>query len=66
MMFWANVTACILSGLVSLVSFVLYVRARMREQEHKEDRYRSVHFASLSLFVALGVMILIQLSNRLE
>ncbi|MDP4148528.1 MAG: hypothetical protein Q8927_01655 [Bacteroidota bacterium] len=66
MFFFINVALCILSGLVSLVSFVLYVQARMHEQERKEARYRSVHFASLTFFVAFGVMILIQLSNRLK
>lgn len=53
----------ILTGIVSVVSFVLYVLARMHEEEQKEKRYQSIHYLSLFIFVVLGVFILIMVSN---
>jgi hypothetical protein len=53
----------VLTGIISVVTFVLYVLARMHEQEQRESRYRSIHFLSLFIFVFLGVIILIMLSN---
>jgi len=58
------ITGCVLSGIVSIVSFFLYVRNRMRFREEKERRYQQIHFLSLVLFVVLGVLILIALSHR--
>jgi hypothetical protein len=49
--------------MVSLVTFVLYVRARIKLEENKEKKYQSIHFISLFAFVVLGVIILIMLSN---
>jgi hypothetical protein len=76
------VLLCILSAITTILSFLLYVRARMavRKDEHsgddyrqhnaaldrKERAYQSIHFISLLIFVALGVFILVQLSGKLN
>ncbi|HSZ87443.1 MAG TPA: hypothetical protein VK787_15525 [Puia sp.] len=53
----------ILIGLISVITFVLYVLARGKENERSENHYRSVHFISLFIFVVIGVIILIMLSD---
>ncbi|HEX4371811.1 MAG TPA: hypothetical protein VHZ50_00770 [Puia sp.] len=53
----------ILIGIISVVSFVLYVLARGKENEKSEKRYQSIHFISLFIFVVNGVIILIMLSD---
>ncbi|MBS1665983.1 MAG: hypothetical protein JST58_01260 [Bacteroidetes bacterium] len=53
----------VLTGLTSILTFVLYVRARMKEQEEKEKLYGSIHFKTLFAFVVLGVVILVMLSK---
>ena len=58
------ISGCISSGVVTIVSFFLYVRNRMKFREKEEQRYRQVHFISLALFVLFGVLILIELSHR--
>jgi multisubunit Na+/H+ antiporter MnhB subunit len=52
-----------LIGLISVITFVLYVLARGKENEESEKRYQSIHFISLFIFVVLGVIILIMLSD---
>ena len=58
------IPACILSGVVAIISFVFYVRHRMHYREVQEERYKQIHFISLLLFVLFGVLILIELSHR--
>jgi hypothetical protein len=71
------IPACILCGVVTIVSFFLYIRYRMKPRSEEEDagqdnarlerqeqRYRQTHFISLALFVLFGVLILIELSHR--
>jgi Ca2+/Na+ antiporter len=71
------ISACIFSGIVSIVCFVLYVRYRMHPRredgdgeqqnarlDHQEQRYHQVHFISLALFVLFGVLLLVELSHR--
>jgi hypothetical protein len=58
------ITGCVLSGVVTVVSFFGYVRNRMQYREDKERRFQQVHFSSLVLFVVFGVLILIELSHR--
>ena len=58
------IPASILSALVTIVSFFLYVRYRMNYQEKQELQYRQLHFISLALFVLFGVLILVELSHR--
>lgn len=70
---------CVCSALVTLISFILYIRARIAERGHpdemspdhhlrhseldrKEQLYKSIHFISLLIFVALGVLILVIIS----
>jgi hypothetical protein len=69
-----TVILCVLSAMTTIVSFVGYIKARMAQRDdhsiaeldRKERLYRSIHFISLFIFVFLGVLILIQLSNRLQ
>lgn len=58
------IPACVFSGVVSIVSFFLYVHYRMNFQEKQEGKYQQMHFISLALFVIFGVLILIELSHR--
>jgi hypothetical protein len=58
------IPACVVSGVVSVVSFFLYVHYRMNFREKAEQRYRQIHFTSLALFVLFGVLLLIELSHR--
>jgi len=77
------VTLGIGSALTTLISFVLYIKARTAERDHpdemssdshrrhaellrKERLYQSIHFKSLLVFVALGVLILIAISRRID
>lgn len=48
-------------ALVSVVSFVLYARARMREKNHEETFYQRVHYISLFLLFAIGIVIMFYL-----
>jgi small neutral amino acid transporter SnatA (MarC family) len=63
LLFHSTIGLCVATGLVSLIYFVLYVRARMKQEEKKEQHYQSIHFFSLFVFVVLGVIILIMMSN---
>lgn len=65
-MFSLYIILCIASAIVTLVSFFLYVRARMAGRIAEERRYLSIHYISLFLFVLFGVLILIQLSDSIS
>jgi len=54
---------CVLTGLISVLTFILFVRARMKEEEQKEKKFQTIHFLSLFAFVFFGVIILIMVSN---
>ena len=73
------IALCIGSALTTLISFILFIRARAAERQHpdemtpdlhqkhaeldrKERFYQSIHFISLLIFVALGVLILVIIS----
>jgi cytochrome bd-type quinol oxidase subunit 2 len=60
------VVACIGNAIITIVTFFLYVKARLAELEKQEKKYQSLHFITLTLFVLFGVLILIHLSNRLN
>jgi len=38
---------------------------RLAMLDNREHRYQSIHFITLFLFVLLGVLLLVQLSNRI-
>src|ERR1700761_4870563 len=59
------VIACIANALITIVTFFLYVRARLASSP-REGRYQSIHFIPLALFVLFGVLILVHLSNKLN
>jgi Na+/H+ antiporter NhaC len=72
------VILAILCALITITSFVFYVRARLAERAHPDDEdvdvlrdagldrkerlYQTIHFLSLLIFVILGVLILIIMS----
>ena len=78
------IIACISCAIVTIVTFFLYVCARLairdqdpahNEEEHaqrlarldrREQRYQSIHFVTLALFVLFGVLILVHLSGKLN
>jgi hypothetical protein len=45
----------ILSAVVAAVTFVLYARARMKEQEQKEKLFLSIHYTSLGILFLIGI-----------
>lgn len=69
----------IASAIVTLISFVFYIRARLAERAHPDDEdadllqqaelerkerfYQNIHFKSLFIFVVLGVLILIIIAH---
>jgi hypothetical protein len=81
-LFTLLVLLCIGSALTTLISFVLYLKARVAQRDHpdeeepdtlrhaaldrKEKRYQSIHFTSLFIFVTLGVLILVMISRRID
>ncbi len=65
MIFQLTVLFCILSAVVTIITFIAYARARMDYREKEEQRYQSLHFITLFLFVVFGVLILVQLSQRI-
>ena len=68
-MFYCWIAGCIICGIVTLITFFLYVRARMSDRpghEVLEKRYLSLHYLSLFLFVLFGVLILIRLSDSIN
>lgn len=73
------IPVCIICGVVSVVTFFLYIRYRMRPRaedgeedaaprnallDRLEQRYQHIHFISLALFVLFGVLILVYLWHR--
>ena len=49
------VAAC---GVIGIITFVLYARARMKEDEQKEQFYLRIHYAALFIVLILGVVYL--------
>jgi hypothetical protein len=41
---------------IAIVTFVLYGRARMKEQEQKEKLFLKVHYACLFILLLLGIV----------
>lgn len=66
MLFIFYIVACIGNAIVTIIAFILYVKARLAELDKQEKKYQSLHFITLTLFVLFGVLILIHLSNRLN
>lgn len=60
------IIACIANALVTIVTFILYVRARVAGDDRLESRYQAIHFITLALFILFGVLILVHLSNKLN
>jgi len=78
LIFQLTVAACLVTGVLTVIFFLLYIKTRMADRsadrsadlsadprlDEKEHRYQSIHFITLFLFVLFGVLLLIQLSNR--
>jgi len=45
-------------GIVGIVTFVLYGRARMKEQEQREKLFLRIHYAALFVVVLAGLIYL--------
>ncbi|MEO6314176.1 MAG: hypothetical protein ABIU63_06665 [Chitinophagaceae bacterium] len=41
---------------VAIITFILYGRARMKEQEQKEKSFLRIHYAALFVLLLLGVV----------
>jgi hypothetical protein len=50
-------------GIIGVVSFVLYARARMKEDEPREKYYLRIHYAALFAVLALGIVFLLYMVN---
>ena len=46
----------ILNAVTAAITFVLYGRARMKEQEEKEKRFLRIHYTSLGLLFLTGIV----------
>jgi formate hydrogenlyase subunit 3/multisubunit Na+/H+ antiporter MnhD subunit len=46
----------ITNAVIAIVAFVLYGRARMKEQEEKEKFFLSIHYACLFLLFLAGIV----------
>ena len=53
----------IISGLTAAISFVLYGRARMKEQIRQEKFYLNIHYISLSILCLLGIIYMMIMVN---
>jgi hypothetical protein len=45
-------------GVVGIITFVLYGRARMKEDEKREKYYLRIHYTALFLVLILGIVFL--------
>lgn len=50
------VTVIVLNALVAIASFIAYGRARMQEREADEKRWLKIHYTSLFILLAIGVV----------
>ena len=84
MLFRLTVLLCILNAVMTIITFVLYVKARMANREEQPDhqpeeharrvaaldkleqKYKSIHFITLALFVLFGVLILVQITDHID
>ena len=55
----------IVNAIATIIFFFLYVKARMANRP-EEQRYLSLHFITLFLFILFGVLILIRLSDSIN
>lgn len=46
------------SGVIGIISFVLYGRARMKEDERREQYFLRIHYVALFLVLLLGIVYL--------
>jgi hypothetical protein len=46
----------ITAGIVGIITFILYGRARMKEQEQREKLFLRIHYAALFVVVLAGLI----------
>ena len=46
------------SGVIGIITFVLYGRARMKEDERREQYFLRIHYVALFLVLLLGIVYL--------
>lgn len=51
------------SGIIAVITFFLFARARMQENEEQEELYKKIHFGALILFCLAGVVLLNMLAS---
>ncbi|HEY4147911.1 MAG TPA: hypothetical protein VGM41_03230 [Chitinophagaceae bacterium] len=51
----AIVIAC---GITAIVTFVLFGRARMKEEEQREKRFLRIHYTALFLLMLAGIILI--------
>lgn len=50
------VLLALLDAVVAITTFVLYGRARMQEQEGRENRFLKIHYITLFVLLLLGLV----------
>ena len=58
MIFTITCILAILSAVVGVVGFILYIRARMRADEAKEKLYLNLHYIALTLLLLFVIIAL--------
>jgi hypothetical protein len=57
------IAAC---GVIGIISFVLYARARMKEDEPREKYYLRIHYTALFIVLILGMVFLFYMVNTAD
>ena len=52
------ISVIVASGILAVISFVIYVRARMKEQEERERLFLRIHYTALFTVLLLGIVLL--------
>ena len=51
------------SGLVGVYGFVQFVRYRMKEDERREEFYKSLHYIALFILFVIGIIIMLYMGE---
>lgn len=54
----------VISGLVGVYGFVQFARYRMKEDERKEEFYKSLHYIALFILFVVGVIIMLYMGSQ--
>ena len=53
-------------GIIGIISFVLYARARMKGDEPREKYYLRIHYTALFAVLILGMVFLLYMVNTAD